>query len=286
MLDLGEEPAEAVARDRRPRPRLRRRLGRERAGGAAAAAQLGAPRMLVNCAGIAIGLKRWARTDRTRWAFPQEWSRSIWSARSTCIRLAAAAMPTSQPLADGERGVIVNTASVAAFEGQIGQAAYAASKGGVVGMTLPIARELATLRHPRGDDRARHLRHADAAGCRRRRRSALGQASRSRRASASRPNTPRLRAHRREQMLNGEDPARWRDPDGGEVGRPLCGLCPFTLRARFAPGLAQDEEFWLDQVPLQQCSSSWSCAPASFPAWGGEEVQGYGAKRDGRPPWG
>ncbi len=59
------------------------------------------------------------------------------------LRLAAAAMSTGTPSPSGERGVIVNTASVAAFEGQIGQAAYAASKGGVVAMTLPIARELA-----------------------------------------------------------------------------------------------------------------------------------------------
>jgi NAD(P)-dependent dehydrogenase (short-subunit alcohol dehydrogenase family) len=59
------------------------------------------------------------------------------------IRLAAAAMAQQEPNANGERGVIINTASVAAFDGQIGQAAYSASKGGVVGMTLPIARELA-----------------------------------------------------------------------------------------------------------------------------------------------
>jgi len=59
------------------------------------------------------------------------------------IRLAAAAMATNQPNEGGERGVIINTASAAAFEGQIGQAAYSASKGGVVSMTLPIARELA-----------------------------------------------------------------------------------------------------------------------------------------------
>ena len=59
------------------------------------------------------------------------------------IRLAAAAMARGEPNAAGERGVIVNTASVAAFDGQIGQAAYAASKGGIVGMTLPIARDLA-----------------------------------------------------------------------------------------------------------------------------------------------
>jgi len=60
-----------------------------------------------------------------------------------CIRLAAARMMQNQPNEEGERGVIVNTASVAAFDGQIGQAAYSASKGGVVGMTLPIARDLA-----------------------------------------------------------------------------------------------------------------------------------------------
>ncbi len=59
-----------------------------------------------------------------------------------CIRLAATAMATTEPLAHGERGAIVNIASVAAFDGQIGQASYSASKGGVVGMTLPIARDL------------------------------------------------------------------------------------------------------------------------------------------------
>ena len=59
-------------------------------------------------------------------------------------RLAAAAMKENKPTEGGERGVIVNTASVAAFEGQIGQAAYAASKGGVVSLTLPLARELAS----------------------------------------------------------------------------------------------------------------------------------------------
>jgi NAD(P)-dependent dehydrogenase (short-subunit alcohol dehydrogenase family) len=62
-----------------------------------------------------------------------------------CIRLAATAMSQTEPLADGERGAIVNMASVAAFDGQIGQAAYSASKGGVVGMTLPIARDLSAV---------------------------------------------------------------------------------------------------------------------------------------------
>ena len=63
-----------------------------------------------------------------------------------CLRLAAAAMARMEPVdADGQRGAIVNLASVAAFDGQIGQAAYSASKGGVVGMTLPIARDLASI---------------------------------------------------------------------------------------------------------------------------------------------
>jgi NAD(P)-dependent dehydrogenase (short-subunit alcohol dehydrogenase family) len=61
------------------------------------------------------------------------------------IRLAAAQMAKNQPNADGERGVVINTASVAAFDGQIGQAAYSASKSGVVGMTLPIARDLSSV---------------------------------------------------------------------------------------------------------------------------------------------
>jgi NAD(P)-dependent dehydrogenase (short-subunit alcohol dehydrogenase family) len=62
-----------------------------------------------------------------------------------CIRVAGTAMSTSEPLDDGERGAIVNIASVAAFDGQIGQASYSASKGGVVGMTLPIARDLSAI---------------------------------------------------------------------------------------------------------------------------------------------
>ena len=61
------------------------------------------------------------------------------------IRLAASAMSRNEPLEYGERGAIVNTASVAAYDGQIGQAAYSASKGGIVGMTLPIARDLSSV---------------------------------------------------------------------------------------------------------------------------------------------
>ena len=74
------------------------------------------------------------------------------------IRLAAERIAAADEV-DGERGVIVNTASVAAFDGQIGQAAYSASKGGIVGMTLPIARDLAAAEDPGDDDRARAVRH-------------------------------------------------------------------------------------------------------------------------------
>jgi len=62
-----------------------------------------------------------------------------------CIRLAGTAMSQTEPMEDGERGAIVNIASIAAFDGQIGQAAYSASKGGIVGLTLPVARDLAAI---------------------------------------------------------------------------------------------------------------------------------------------
>ncbi|MBI3140944.1 MAG: 3-hydroxyacyl-CoA dehydrogenase [Rhodocyclales bacterium] len=100
---------------------------------------------LVNCAGIAIGEKTLGKEGPHRL---DSFSRVIGVnliGTFNMIRLAADAMGRGQPNAAGERGVIVSTASVAAFDGQIGQAAYAASKGGVVGMTLPIARDLSRL---------------------------------------------------------------------------------------------------------------------------------------------
>ena len=84
-----------------------------------------------------------AATGRCRWPRSSGSIRVNLIGTFNLMRLAAAAMGRLAPLADGERGVIVNTASVAAFEGQIGQAAYAASKGGVAALTLPAARELA-----------------------------------------------------------------------------------------------------------------------------------------------
>ncbi|CAK7260460.1 MULTISPECIES: 3-hydroxyacyl-CoA dehydrogenase [unclassified Shinella] len=98
---------------------------------------------LVNCAGVAPGEKVIGRDGPHRL---DSFARTIGInliGTFNMIRLAAAAIARLEPEADGERGVIVNTASVAAFDGQVGQAAYAASKGGVAAMTLPIARELA-----------------------------------------------------------------------------------------------------------------------------------------------
>jgi len=98
---------------------------------------------LVNCAGIAPPEKVLGREGPHRLeSFARVVNINL-IGTFNMIRLAAEAMARENPLEDGERGVIVNTASVAAFEGQIGQAAYAASKGGVVAMTLPVARELA-----------------------------------------------------------------------------------------------------------------------------------------------
>jgi NAD(P)-dependent dehydrogenase (short-subunit alcohol dehydrogenase family) len=112
---------------------------------AAAALAGGPPRILVNCAGIGNA----ARTTGRDGPFPLDAFTRVIQVNLigtfNAIRLAAYRMSQADE-EDGERGVIVNTASVAAFEGQIGQAAYSASKGGIVGMTLPIARDLARLK--------------------------------------------------------------------------------------------------------------------------------------------
>ena len=104
---------------------------------------LGSLRVLVNCAGIAPAGKIVGRDGPMPLAAFEQAVRVNLIGTFNLMRLAAAAMARLEPMADGERGVIVNTSSIAAFEGQIGQAAYAASKGGVASLTLPAARELA-----------------------------------------------------------------------------------------------------------------------------------------------
>jgi len=107
-----------------------------------AALQMGPLRGLVNCAGIAIGEKTVGKDGPHALASFTRVITINLIGTFNMIRTAATAMSKLEPTADGERGVIVNTASVAAFDGQIGQVAYSASKGGVVGMTLPVARDL------------------------------------------------------------------------------------------------------------------------------------------------
>jgi len=101
--------------------------------------------IVINCAGIGSASKTVGRDG----AHPLDYFKTVvdinLNGTFNVLRLAAVEMGKNEPNADGECGVIINTASVAAYDGQIGQAAYSASKGGVVGMTLPIARDLARM---------------------------------------------------------------------------------------------------------------------------------------------
>jgi NAD(P)-dependent dehydrogenase (short-subunit alcohol dehydrogenase family) len=115
-----------------------------------AAKELGPLRVLVNCAGIGWPQRTIGKDGQYSSAHGLDIFTKVIQINLigtfNCVRLAATAMSQTEPLDEsGERGAIVNTASVAAFDGQIGQAAYSASKGGVVGMTLPIARDLAAV---------------------------------------------------------------------------------------------------------------------------------------------
>jgi 3-hydroxyacyl-CoA dehydrogenase / 3-hydroxy-2-methylbutyryl-CoA dehydrogenase len=108
-----------------------------------AAASCGGLNVLVNCAGIGTAMKTFGKAGPAKL---EDFTRVIQVnliGTFNCIRLAAVHMARNTPTADGERGVVINTASVAAYDGQIGQAAYSASKGGIVGLTLPVARDLA-----------------------------------------------------------------------------------------------------------------------------------------------
>ncbi|TML41206.1 MAG: SDR family NAD(P)-dependent oxidoreductase [Actinobacteria bacterium] len=110
----------------------------------AAAGEAGPLRICVNCAGLGIAMRTVARdgTPHDLDAFRFVLNVNLIGTFNV-LRLAASAMSGNEPVEDGERGVIVNTASVAAFDGQIGQIAYSASKGGIVSMTLTAARDLA-----------------------------------------------------------------------------------------------------------------------------------------------
>ncbi len=105
--------------------------------------RLGEPRILVNCAGIGLALKTVSKDGTHSLDLFNKVIQVNLVGSFNMIRLAANITQNLDPLEGNERGVFINTASVAAYDGQIGQAAYSASKGGIVGMTLPIARDLA-----------------------------------------------------------------------------------------------------------------------------------------------
>jgi 3-hydroxyacyl-CoA dehydrogenase/3-hydroxy-2-methylbutyryl-CoA dehydrogenase len=108
-------------------------------------ATFGKVNVCVNCAGVGIAVRTISKQGPHSLDMFHMVLKVNLLGTFNAIRLAAAAMATNEPNEEKERGVIINTASVAAFDGQIGQAAYSASKGGVVGMTLPIARDLASM---------------------------------------------------------------------------------------------------------------------------------------------
>jgi NAD(P)-dependent dehydrogenase (short-subunit alcohol dehydrogenase family) len=144
VADVQADKGEALARELGTARFVKCDVSSEADGKAAIAAALamGTLRGLVNCAGVAIGEKTVGKEGPHRLdAFARVIGINL-IGTFNMIRIAADAMSKQEATADGERGVLINTASVAAFDGQIGQAAYSASKGGVVGMTLPIARDL------------------------------------------------------------------------------------------------------------------------------------------------
>ncbi len=140
QVDLGEQVAKELGQQF-----VRCDVSSEEDGMAVVAAATAAGKLmgLINCAGIAPAIKTVGRDGAHPLAPFTKTIMVNLVGSFNMIRLAAEAMSMNEPESTGERGVLINTASVAAYDGQIGQAAYAASKGGLVGMTLPIARDLA-----------------------------------------------------------------------------------------------------------------------------------------------
>ena len=156
------------------------------------AEELGPVRVLVNSAGIGWAQRTVGRDGTYESAADLEAFSKVIAINLIgtfdCVRLVGTAIARTEPLdGGGERGAIVNLASAAAFDGQIGQAAYSASKGGVVGMTLPVARDLAAVGHPPEHGGAGPDRHPDlrrGRGCPRRSRPSSARACSSPSASA------------------------------------------------------------------------------------------------------
>jgi NAD(P)-dependent dehydrogenase (short-subunit alcohol dehydrogenase family) len=147
IADLNEEKGAALAAELGPNVRFSKTNVADEASVqqavALAVATFGALHGAVSCAGIGVAEKTVGKEGPHALASFKRVIEVNLIGTFNVIRLAAAQMSQQEPNAGGERGVLVNTASIAAFDGQIGQAAYSASKGGIVGMTLPIARDLA-----------------------------------------------------------------------------------------------------------------------------------------------
>jgi NAD(P)-dependent dehydrogenase (short-subunit alcohol dehydrogenase family) len=144
LADLQEERGQAVAKEL-GQTFVRCDVTQDADGRRAVAAAVGLGKLmgLVNCAGIAPASRTVGKTGAHALDLFTKVITINLVGSFNMIRLAAEAMSANEPESTGERGVLISTASVAAYDGQVGQAAYAASKGGVVGMTLPIARDLA-----------------------------------------------------------------------------------------------------------------------------------------------
>ncbi|HRC72157.1 MAG TPA: SDR family NAD(P)-dependent oxidoreductase [Candidatus Competibacter sp.] len=146
IADLNQQAGAALAAELGPTTRfIVTDIADEASGRAAVEATVGAfgaLHGLINCAGVAPAEKVLGKTEPPALAAFAKVVQINLIGAFNLVRHAATAMARNEPVDTGERGVIVNTASVAAYEGQIGQAAYAASKGGMVAMTLPVAREL------------------------------------------------------------------------------------------------------------------------------------------------
>jgi NAD(P)-dependent dehydrogenase (short-subunit alcohol dehydrogenase family) len=147
LLDLPSSDGEVVAKELGEHARFVAADVRDEAAvqqAVDAASELGTLRVAVNCAGTGNAIKTVSKNGPFPLADFQRIIDINLVGTFNVIRLAAARIADAEPV-DGERGVVINTASVAAFDGQIGQASYSASKGGIVGMTLPVARDLASL---------------------------------------------------------------------------------------------------------------------------------------------
>ena len=214
--------------------------GTERVLGEAIAA-LGGVDAVVNTAGGGVSV----RTISKDGPMPLETFQQVINlnliATFNIARLAAWSMSTNEPNDDGERGVIVNTASIAAFEGQIGQVSYTAAKAGIAGMSLTMARDLGSLGHPRQHDRAEPLRHRPH---RRHPEGVRGPAHRRRRVPeahgpARRVRAPRRRHHREPDAQRRHHPPRRRPALRPQIDKVASLQQVFAVRATQPRGVGQ-----------------------------------------------